>query len=264
MFRFQNIQLDNFMLDLEYFCEYYFTNNLILKNKMKSLSLMSFTKMKRSDSLFFSLDYTIKCASVALNVVRGLAFRNGYADEEQFQHILCASLFAHVGIMRGIFPEDHDPSFLISEQTTKEIPNSKTDSALWRYYTERSSIYVKQHLPYQETFNMDMIEKSIKNTDFTKRVDKSKMNDIGIITRACQIIALFSSSNFNSYIVKIYLSSKEGKILNRFRLYELEEFRNGFKQYFWDHLFSGISDTISTMQETDEGFQKIANLYTRI
>jgi hypothetical protein len=111
---------------------------------------------------------------------------------------------------------------------------------------------------------MDIIEKSIKTTDFTKRVDKSKMNDIGIITRACQIIALFSSSNFNSYIVKIYLSSKEGKILNRFRLYELEEFRNGFKQYFWDHLFSGISDTISTMQETDEGFQKIANLYTRI
>ena len=65
-------------------------------------------------------------------------------------------------------------------------------------------------------------------------------------------------------IVKIYLSSKEGDILNRFRLYELEDFRNGLKQYFWDYLFSSISDTISVIQETDKGFKKIARLYTRV
>ena len=90
------------------------------------------------------------------------------------------------------------------------------------------------------------------------------IQSIGKITRACQIIALFSSEDFNRYIVKIYLSSKEGDVLNRFRLYELEDFRNGLKQYFWDYLFSSISDTISVIQETDKGFKKIARLYTRI
>ena len=264
MFRFANIHSDNFINDLELLCDNHFQPNAFLKQRMKSLSLMSFAAMTNSDSLFLSLDYTIRCASVALDFVRGLAIRDGRADEEKFQNILCSSLFAHVGIIRGILPEDHGPSFLISPETTKEIPNSETDSALWRYYAERSAIYVEQNLSQHKTSNIDVIERAIRNTDFTKRVSDSEINDIGRITRACQIIALFSSSDFNSHIVKIYLSAKEGNILNRFRLYELEDFRNGFKQYFWDHLFSGISDTISILQVTDRGFQKIAKLYTRL
>ena len=123
---------------------------------------------------------------------------------------------------------------------------------------------LSKNLPQQKTLHMDVVERAIRNTDFTKRVDESEINAVGKITRACQIIALFSSSDFNSHIVKIYLSAKEGNILNRFRLYELEDFRNGFKQYFWDHLFSGISDTISILQVTDSGFQKIAKLYTHL
>ena len=267
MFRFTNIRSDNFINDLELLCDNHFQPNEFLKQRMKSLSLMSFAAMANSDSLFLSLDYTIRCASVALDVVKGLAIRDGLTNEEEFRNILCSSLFAHVGIIRGILPEDHDPSFLIAPQKTKEIPNAETDSALWRYHAERSAIYVEQNLSQHKTSNIDVIERAIRNTDFTKRVNDSEINNVGKITRACQIIALFSSSGnsgFNSHMVKIYWSAKEGNILNRFRLYELEDFRNGFKQYFWDHLFSGISDTISILQVTDSGFQKIAKLYTRL
>ena len=265
MFKFENIQSDNFINDLELLCDNHFQHSSALKQQLKSLSLMSFAEMAKSDSLFFSLDYTIKCASVALDVVKGLAIRDGLTNEEEFRNILCSSLFAHVGIIRGILPKDHDPSFLIAPQKTKEIPNSETDSALWRYCAERSALYVEQNLPQQKTSHMDVIERAIRNTDFTKQVDESEINNVGKITRACQIIALFSSSGnsgFNSHIVKIYLSAKEGNVLNRFRLYELEDFRAGFKQYFWDYLFSSISDTISILQVTDSGFQKIAKLYT--
>ena len=264
MFAFSNVQPNHFIRNVELFCKNYLKNNLVLEAQLKSLSLMSFSRMKKSDSLFLSLDYTIRCASVALDFLEGLAIRNGYVDEEHLRLVFCTSLFAHVGIIRGVFPGDEDPLFIVSEHAKKAIPNSKTDSALWRHYTERSALFVRQTLAHQGGLQLDIIERAIKNTDFTKRVDENIIDNIGKVTRACQIIALFSSDSFNSNIVKVYFSSKEGDILNRFRLYTLEDFRKGLKQYFWDYLFSGISDTISIIQETDRGFGKIAKLYTRV
>ena len=264
MFAFSNVQPNYFVRNVESFCKNYLKDNLVLEAQLKSLCLMSFSRMKKSDSLFFSLDYTIRCASVALDFLEGLAIRRGYVDEEHLRLVFCTSLFAHVGIMRGIFPDDDNPSFVVSEHAKKEIPNSKTDSSLWRHYTQRSALFVRQNLTHQSGLQLDVVERAINNTDFTKRVDETGINDIGKITRACQIIALFSSEDFNANIVKIYLSSEEGDILNRFRLYTLENFRKGLKQYFWDYLFSGISETISVIQETDRGFGKIAKLYTRV
>ena len=264
MFAYTNVQPNHFIKNLELFCKNHLEHSLALETQLKSLSLMSFSRMKKSDSLFFSLDYTVRCASVALDFIEGLTIRRGYVDEEHFRLVLCTSLFAHVGIIRGIFPGDEDPLFTVSAHAKKDVPNSKTDSALWRYYTKRSALFVKQNLAQQSNLDLDIIEKAINNTDFTKKIDENNLNTIGKITRACQIVALFSSEDFNRYIVKIYLSSKEGDILNRFRLYELEDFRNGLKQYFWDYLFSSISDTISVIQETDKGFKKIARLYTRV
>ena len=75
---------------------------------------------------------------------------------------------------------------------------------------------MRENLNHQSGLQLDIIERAINNTDFTKRVDENNINDIGRITRACQIIALFSSDDFNGNIAKIYLSSKEGDILNRF------------------------------------------------
>ena len=264
MLSFSNVQPNHFVSNIELFCKDYLKDNLALEAQLKSLALMSFSRMKKSDSFFLSLDYTIRCASVALDFLEGLAIRRGYVDEEHVRLVVCTSLFAHVGIIRGVFPGDEDPFFIVSEHAKKDIRNSKTDSSLWRYYTQRSALFVRQNLTHQSGLQLDIIERAISNTDFTKRVDENSLNDIGRITRACQIIALFSSDDFNSNIVKIYLSSKEGDILNRFRLYTLEDFRKGLKQYFWDYLFSGISDTISVIQETDRGFGKIAKLYTRV
>ena len=264
MFAFSNVQPNHFVRNVELFCKNYLKDNLALEAQLKSLSLMSFSRMKKSDSLFLSLDYTIRCASVALDFLEGLAIRRGYVDEEHLRLVFCTSLFAHVGIIRGVLPGDEDPLFIVSEHEKKDIPDSKTDSSLWRHYTERSALFVRQNLTHQSNLQLNIIEKAINNTDFTKRVDERNIKNIGRITRACQIIALFSSEDFNSNIVKIYLSSKEGDILNRFRLYNLEDFRKGLKQYFWDYLFSGISDIMSIVQETDRGFGKIAKLYTRI
>lgn len=264
MFSFSSVQPNHFVREVGLFRKNYLKDNLGLEAQLKSLSLMSFSRMKKSDSLFLSLNYTIRCASVALDFLEGLAIRCGYIDEEHVRLVLCTSLFAHVGIIRGVFPGDEDPSFIVSEHTKTDIPNSKTDSSLWRHYTQRSALFVRENLNHQSGLQLDIIERAINNTDFTKRVDENNINDIGRITRACQIIALFSSDDFNGNIAKIYLSSKEGDILNRFRLYNLEDFRKGLKQYFWDYLFSGISDTISVIQETDRGFEKIAKLYTRV
>ncbi len=264
MLRFSNIETEIFIKNLEKFCHDYFKDNYTVAKEMKSLALMAFSQMSQSDSLLFSLDHTIRCASIALGVVRALTIKNGVADENEFRHILCISLFSQIGIIRGILTEDSSHDFIISHDKTVKIINPKTDSSLWRYYTERSCLYVENNLPQKHMLNIELISESIRQSDFTKKPEIIEHKDIIRYARACQIISIFSRRDYNSCIARIYLSAKEAEILDRFHLYSLEEFRTGFKKFFWDHLFSDITDTIAVLRETDEGFEKISSLFKRV
>ena len=57
--------------------------------------------------------------------------------------------------------------------------------------------------------------------------------------------------------LKTFLSAREGGVLERFGLKTLDEFRTGYHKYFWENLFTDITDVISILEETDKGSQII-------
>ena len=73
-----------------------------------------------------------------------------------------------------------------------------------------------------------------------------------------------SNLDTNRAILKMFLSAREGGVLDRFGLKTLDQFRDGYQKYFWEHLFTDITDVISILEETDTGFQRMVGIYQQV
>jgi len=264
MFKFTSVETNLFFEHLGELCTSYFQDDPQLEQQIQSMAALAFSTMSKSDSLLFSLDYTIKCATIALDVVRGQAIQTGEADVQNVRQILCATLFCRVGILRSLFPEDKDPAFLKSNRKMITLPFTQTDSALWQHCADRSSMYVRTKLANLSYIDIEPILEAIQCADFTETMPTGNISQLGSITRACQIIGLMSNLDSNRATLKIFLSAREGGVLERFGLKTLDQFREGYQKYFWEHLFTDITDVISILEETDTGFQRMVGIYQQI
>jgi hypothetical protein len=261
MFKLSSLETDNFFKTLQSLCVTHFPGEPKLEHQIKSLALLSFSNMSKSDSLLFSLDYTIKCATIALDVVRGQIIQSGHADAQSLRQILCATLFSRVGILRGLFSEDNDPTFLISDGQMLTLPFTQTDSALWQHCADRSCTYIRSKLSDVPHLDIELLAEAIQCADFTKTMPVENCNPLCGITRACQVIGLMSNLDPNRATLKIFFSAREGGILDRFGLKTLDQFRAGYQQYFWENLFADITDIIPILGETDRGFERMMEIY---
>ena len=142
MFKFSSVEADNFFEYLSALCNNQFPDDPQLENQMKSMAALAFSSMSKSDSLLFSLDYTIKCATIALDVARGQAIQTGQADAQSLRQILCADLFCRVGILRGLFIEDKDPTFLKPNRQMVTLPYTQTDCSAGLKLESLPSVFV--------------------------------------------------------------------------------------------------------------------------
>ena len=261
MFKFSSVETSNFFQNLQSLCSTHFHDEPKLEYQLKSLALLAFSNMSKSDSLLFSLSYTIKCATIALDIVRGQTIQTGHADAQGLRQILCATLFARVGILRGLFNEDKDPAFLVSNGQMVTLPFTQTDSALWQHCADRSCTYIRTKLGDVAYLDIELLAEAIQCADFTKPMPLRNSNRLCSITRACQIIGLISNLDPNRTTLKAFLSAREGEVLERFGFKTLDQFRAGYKQYFWENLFTDITDIIPILEETDSGFDRMMDIY---
>ena len=264
MFKFSSVETDNFFKYLSTLCNSNFRDDPLLEHQIKSMAALAFSTMSKSDSLLFSLDYTIKCATIALDIVRGRVIQTGQADAHSMRQILCATLFCRVGILRGLFLEDKDPTFLKPNREMITLPYTQTDSALWQHCADRSCLYLRTKLDDVPYLEIESIAEAIQGADFTETAPPANPSHLGNITRACQIIGLMSNLDTNRATLKIFLSAREGGVLERFGLKTLDQFRAGYQKYFWENLFTDITDIIPILEETDTGFQRMVGIYQQV
>ena len=264
MFKFTSVETDVFFDYLNTLCDSHFRDDPLLEHQIKSMAALAFSTMSKSDSLLFSLDYTIKCAIIALDVVRGQIIQTGQADAHSMRQILCATLFCRVGILRGLFIEDKDPSFLKPNREMITLPFTQTDSALWQHCADRSCMNVRTKLADISYLSLEPIAEAIQCADFTETAPPGNPGHLSTITRACQIIGLMSNLDTNRATLKMFLSAREGGVLDRFGLQTLDQFRDGYQKYFWEYLFTDITDVISILEETDTGFQRMVGIYQQV
>ena len=261
MFKFASVETRDFFQTLQSLCSAHFHDEPKLEHQLRSLALLSFSNMSKSDSLLFSLNHTIKCATIALDVVRGQTIQTGQSDAQGLRQILCATLFSRVGILRGLFSEDKDPTFLVSNGEMITLPFTQTDSALWQHCTNRSCTYIRTKLGDVPYLDIELLAEAIQCADFTKPMPARNANRLSSITRACQIIGLMSNLDPNRTTLKTFLSAREGGVLESFGFKTLDQFRAGYNQYFWENLFTGITDIIPVLEETDSGFDRMMDIY---
>ena len=116
-------------------------------------------------------------------------------------------------------------------------------------------------IPYLDT---EALVDAVQCADFTKTLPTGNYNFLSTITRACQIIGLMSNLDQNRAALKTFLSAREGGVLERLGLKTFDEFRTGYHKYFWESLFTDITDVISILEETDKGSQTMLGIYQQM
>ena len=236
-----------------------------IREFVKTITRMALTKFAKSDSLYFSLEHTFLCSEIALELLQCLVATKGVVRPGQVINIMTAVLFCNVGIIRGILPQDKINRYAITKNDVTNIQTGATDSALWKYRTSRSAMYI-ENTPYlQNTINNDIVISAINCTDIFKLTDKNRSyTDIDLYCRATQVIGLMSSPNYQKQLVRLYWSAVEGGILDTFSFKSLGEFRKDFSDYFWDNLYADVAEIILLLRETDKGREIVSSMYSQL
>ena len=143
---FTRLTLQEIMKEIEVNRNYLFFYNQEEEKHLKVLLAMAFSTMTKSDSLYFSAENLVSNARVALEVCRALTIQGGPPEKHFFTSNFFASvLFANVGVIRGILPEDQGENYVIEPNKTTKISAKHTDSVLWKYRRKRSILYLNQN-----------------------------------------------------------------------------------------------------------------------
>jgi len=264
MIRFVDIAVNEVAEEIDNILDRHDANGINIASNMVAISRMALTRMAKSDSLYFSFAHTVSGAKVALEIIRGLYARNGFVRGPEAMNIMCSVLFCNVGIIRGILPGDKRSKFQIQDGKSVAVKEQSTDSALWKFRTDRSVIFISKEPLLQNVINTDIVTSAIQNTDLGKRANQNTLTVTDKYCRATQIISLMSNTNYNKELVRLYWSAKDGGALKDFNFQTLEEFREKFPDYFWNNLYSDAAETISLLNETDKGREIVSSLYAHL
>ncbi len=241
----------------------YGTDVAALEEQMSTLCRMALTVMARSNSLFYSFEHTVMCARVALQIIGSICSRHGFIRHPEALHILAGSLFSNVGIIQGLLNDDRKGRMVIGEGKVVKVETNASDSVLWKHRTSRSFLYVERENILQNLLNSDVMSSAIDHSHISRLTSKTvSMTDK--YCRAVQIIALMAHPNYMKSLTKLYWSAVEGDAIDEFGESELSSFRQNFKDYFWNNLYTDASETIALLKETDGGRELVAALYAHL
>ena len=264
MIRFVDVAVDEMTAEINAVLDRHDANGINIASNMSSLCRMALTRMAKSDSLYFSFEKTVSGARISLEIIRGLYARNGFVRGPEAMNIMCSALFCNVGIVRGILPGDKINRIIIESGVTVEVDERETDSFLWKHRANRSVIFVSKEPLLQNVINSEIVTSAIMNTDIANPTTKSISTITDNYCRATQVISLMSAPNYTKELVRLYWAAKEGVTLDNFGFENLVDFRQNFKDYFWNNLYADTAETISLLRETDRGREIVASLYAHL
>ncbi len=262
---FTRLTLQEVIKEIEVNQHYLFFYNQDEEKHLKVLLAMAFSTMTKSDSLYFSAENLVSNARVALEVCRALTVHGGPPEKHFFTSNFFASvLFANVGVIRGILPEDQGDNYLVGPSKTMKVPSKHTDSILWRYRRQRSILYLKQNRFTKHTLDLDVVSSAIENSDFSLDVDQGTLSQFDKLVRSTFIIGFLSGVNFDRKLVQFYRSAAEGGALIDLGYKDITDFRKNFKEFFWGKLYGEAAETLDLLKSTENGKYYVSSLYQHV
>jgi hypothetical protein len=232
---------------------------------LRKMANISYTHFTKSNSIYFTLGHSLSASLVGIGIIDAMKCQYGFVRESEAINLMASIFFCNIGIIYGVLKDDKDGMAKISASESIDMSNFPTTSGLWKYKPFRSKEFIKESPFVSSNINNELVNRAIEVSDLTSSVDNHQnIGEINQLVRASEIISLMADENINRRQVEFYLSAIEGSAIDPTLFKSLGDFRDKFRNYFWEVLYPDVGDVLLLLRETINGRKIVSKIYAHL
>ena len=219
-----------------------------------------------SDALYHNADHTALVTLVGQDILRGRRLTETVSPED-WLHFIIALLAHDIGYVRGICREDRPDSFVIDAIGTRlPWPRGASDAFLAPYHIERSKMVVLQRFEDVPFVDADRIARAIELTRFPvpDDGDHAETDTEAGLVRAADLIGQLGDPFYLRKLNALFHEFTETGTAAALDLASPADLADTYPRFFWGRVNPYIGDGLRHLEQTVEGKQWIATLYSHV
>jgi hypothetical protein len=223
-------------------------------------------RLATSDALYHNAEHTALVTLVAQDILRGLRL-NRNVTEDDWLHVVIAALTHDVGYLRGVCPGDSaDRQVIDAAGHTVVIPRGASDAYLAPYHVFRSKAVVIERFAGHPFIDGERIARAIELTRFPIPDDNDHAEtdtEAGLL-RAADLIGQLADPMYPRKINALFYEFAETGMNGKLGYSSPADLAQRYPGFFWTKVEPYIRDARRHLEQTVEGRQWLAQLYSNV
>ncbi len=219
-----------------------------------------------SDALYHNAEHTALVTLVAQDILRGLRL-NRNVTEDDWLHFVIAAMAHDIGYLRGVCPGDSaDRQVIDAEGHTVVIPRGASDAYLAPYHVFRSKAVVIERFAAHSFIDGERIARCIELTRFPIPGDNDHAEtdtEAGLL-RAADLIGQLADPMYPRKINALFYEFAETGVNEKLGYSSPADLAQRYPSFFWTKVEPYIQDARRYLEQTVEGRQWLAQLYSNV
>jgi hypothetical protein len=227
---------------------------------------LTMERIGRSDALYHDAHHTALVVLVAQDTLRGRLITHALTPAD-WLHSILAALFHDIGYVRGACRGDHNGHFVRDvEGHTVTLPRGASDAALAPFHIDRAKIAVRERFADHDLVDADRLDRAMELTRFPVPEDNDHAEtdtEAGLL-RAADLIGQLGDPLYPRKLNALFHEFAETGLNERLGYETPADLAERYPSFFWSRVEPFIGDAILALDQTVEGRQWVANLYSHI
>ncbi|HTI84522.1 MAG TPA: hypothetical protein VL614_29060 [Acetobacteraceae bacterium] len=223
-------------------------------------------RLATSDALYHNAEHTALVTLVAQDIVRGIRL-NRNVTEDDWLHFIIAALTHDVGYLRGVCPGDSaDRQVIDAAGNTILIPRGASDAYLAPYHVFRSKAVVIGRFADHPFIDGERIARAIELTRFPipDDDDHAETDTEAGLLRAADLIGQLADPLYPRKINALFHEFAETGVNAKLGYSSPADVAQRYPAFFWNKVEPYIRDARRHLEQTVEGRQWLAQLYSNV
>jgi len=223
-------------------------------------------RLATSDALYHNTEHTALVTLVAQDILRGLRLTRN-VTEDDWLHFVIAALAHDIGYLRGMCPGDSaDRQVIDAAGHTVLMPRGASDAYLAPYHVFRSQAIVIERFAGHPFIDGERIARAIELTRFPMPSDDDHAEtdtEAGLL-RAADLIGQLADPLYPRKINALFYEFAETGVNGKLGYSSPADLAERYPGFFWTKVEPYICDARRHLEQTVEGRQWLAQLYSNV
>jgi hypothetical protein len=237
-----------------------------LVEMVPSIARIALECIGNSDALYHNVEHTMLVTLAGHDIMRGRALHTDMLAED-YATVIIACLTHDIGYVRGLFRDDDDDGYVVSQRGDKVVlPRGSSDAAMLPFHVDRSKMYVIERIVGMARLDPARIAKAVEGTRFPASIPAvgEHCDEESALVRAADLIGQLGDPHYIRKANALYLEFEEIGLNRQLGYSTPADLVNLYPKFYWNSVAPHVQTAIRYLNVTSSGRQWIANLYSNL